>query len=424
MPYAIHKRGAKFCVVKEGGETIACHKTRAQAEAQRRALYASENKSFVVKADDARYMFLISSNSYKDRAKDIVKEKALQQYVAHFEPNPHLFWHGGDPIGEIIAAEMHGPFLLEISRELPDARINLAREGEPAIWVQRAAVWDAIEKNSIPWGASIGFFYQKGDEQDGAFDTILKKETSTLPLEDAANGITLSDVIGGENMSNAVKTKRRNVLELLNLKGKDANQIDAALNEVRSALDNAGWERKEFDQKKVKGLVEEMQARIMEILGELTDDETKKQALADTIAAELMGTATEVATEVATDMPEATMEDVPLPQQFMELAEQVKALADDSLAREEELKAFIPAFIEMTEIVKGLAPLVKEAAIIPELAQKVEALAKIARVTPSGQPSRDAASAVKDLDLAAIKKAMSDGVGETETVFGRKVRKE
>lgn len=43
MPYRIEKQGDKFCVFKEGDDTpIACHDTRQQAEAQRRALYASE----------------------------------------------------------------------------------------------------------------------------------------------------------------------------------------------------------------------------------------------------------------------------------------------------------------------------------------------------------------------------------------------
>lgn len=47
MPWDIKRNygGCKgYAVVKEGGEVEGCHTTRASAEAQRRALYASENK--------------------------------------------------------------------------------------------------------------------------------------------------------------------------------------------------------------------------------------------------------------------------------------------------------------------------------------------------------------------------------------------
>lgn len=49
MPYNIGGRGTYGCsgypVVKEDGEVMGCHTTRAEAEAQQRALYANENKS-------------------------------------------------------------------------------------------------------------------------------------------------------------------------------------------------------------------------------------------------------------------------------------------------------------------------------------------------------------------------------------------
>lgn len=47
MPYKIQKKGAKHCVVKEGGAQIACHDTRAKALAQMRALYANEKAELV-----------------------------------------------------------------------------------------------------------------------------------------------------------------------------------------------------------------------------------------------------------------------------------------------------------------------------------------------------------------------------------------
>lgn len=46
MPWSIEKRGDEYCVVKDSdGETEGCHDSRAKAEAQRRALYASESST-------------------------------------------------------------------------------------------------------------------------------------------------------------------------------------------------------------------------------------------------------------------------------------------------------------------------------------------------------------------------------------------
>ncbi len=48
MPYIVRKNGEKWCVYREGengestGDTFGCHDSEEQAEAQLRALYASE----------------------------------------------------------------------------------------------------------------------------------------------------------------------------------------------------------------------------------------------------------------------------------------------------------------------------------------------------------------------------------------------
>lgn len=151
--------------------------------------YSSVN---IYKSEGTRYLLIVSSNAYKDREDEIVSEKALQEYVKDFKPGkPLLFWHGGEPIGEIIGAEMKGPFLIEVAKELPNADVNLARDKkEPPLIVSISKVWDAIEKHDGKWGASIGFKFEKGDEQDKVYDDILKFETSILPLEAAANAVT------------------------------------------------------------------------------------------------------------------------------------------------------------------------------------------------------------------------------------------
>lgn len=151
---------------------------------------------FIYKQDSLRYAIVIASNAYRDREDEIVRQKALEEYVKDFEPGaPLLFWHGGDPIGEIVHAQMMGSFLVEVARELPNSRINLARSGEDALWVQRKAVWDMMEDPPVALGASIGFKHEKGDEQDGMYDAILKFETSVLPLDSAANVITSTKIV-------------------------------------------------------------------------------------------------------------------------------------------------------------------------------------------------------------------------------------
>jgi hypothetical protein len=375
----------------------------------------AETKSIVFKANDRRYMFLISSNAYRDREGDIVKERALQQYVANFEPTPHLFWHGGDPIGEIVGAKMVGPFLLELSQELPDEMINLQRfDDDKLMLIKRAKVWDVLERNDIAWGASICFGHKQGDEQDHEFDPILKVETSSLPLVKAANGITPSFVIGGKPMSETTKQDRRNWFQKL-LGDESGSELEAAMEGVKAALDKSGLERKEFDVKRTKGLVEEMQARIMEILGELTDDEAKKTALANTIAAELMGTATEVVDET---MPVEEMqdgqnpEDEQLPQAMMELSGQVKALAQESTDVQNEMKELIPAVVELAH-----AFTVKEQEV-NTLEERLLKMEKLMAMTPRAA-STDKKTVVEN---AAIKNEIDKSLRGDKTVLGISVR--
>jgi hypothetical protein len=56
MPYNVGSKGSYGCngypVVKEDGEVMGCHATREKAEAQQKALYASENKSVDEEFDD------------------------------------------------------------------------------------------------------------------------------------------------------------------------------------------------------------------------------------------------------------------------------------------------------------------------------------------------------------------------------------
>lgn len=154
----------------------------------------------VYKDDDGiRHMVIVSSNGYKDRESEYVSAESLQSYVdSQWQgsewagDNVLLFWHDGPAIGEIVHADMEGPFLFEVARERDS--------GLPLVKAYTRAIWDYIENHpEEKWGASIGFGYKPDDKEltdDGpVYHKIRKYETSILPVEYAANAYTVSGVI-------------------------------------------------------------------------------------------------------------------------------------------------------------------------------------------------------------------------------------
>lgn len=163
------------------------------------------NRAWVFKQADSplRLMLIVTANAYIDREQEIVSEKALTAYVescwqgtTFVGDNVHLLWHEGDPIGDIIYADMEGPFLIEVSRERPNAPVNIARRGEEALLTTIKEAWDALEI-AADLAASHRFFYDKTDREDKVYEMIVKTETSTLPRWAAANLITLSEIVKG-----------------------------------------------------------------------------------------------------------------------------------------------------------------------------------------------------------------------------------
>jgi hypothetical protein len=142
--------------------------------------------------DPLRYMILITSNSYEDREKETITTKALEEYEASCYPgeglyhndNRLVYWHDDDaPIGEIIAVNVSGPFLVEVAKELPTAFAKV--------------IWDVAEATDHA-GVSHRFGYlEKDRDPDGTFHRIYKDETTWLPdLGLAANGLTYAGVVG------------------------------------------------------------------------------------------------------------------------------------------------------------------------------------------------------------------------------------
>ncbi len=149
-----------------------------------------------------RLMLLVTSNAYRDREGEIIREKALRQYVESswsdgefIGEDSLLVWHGGDAIGEIIYADMEGPFLIEVARELPDDIVNLAISGEEAVRASIKEVWDGMDSYPDALGTSHRFYHLRRDKQNGVYENIYKFETSILPLDKAANQITSAEIL-------------------------------------------------------------------------------------------------------------------------------------------------------------------------------------------------------------------------------------
>ena len=65
MPWRVVPNGDRFCVVKiDSGETVACHATRAQADAQRRALYANTDYGLQLALQDFDLTDLTDSTDF------------------------------------------------------------------------------------------------------------------------------------------------------------------------------------------------------------------------------------------------------------------------------------------------------------------------------------------------------------------------
>lgn len=153
-----------------------------------------------------RLAVVITSNAYEDRSQETIRQAALEKYVdscwkgdEFVADDPLLFWHGGDPIGQIVFSDTEGPFLLEVAREASNGEVNLADEGEPPALVSVKEFWDRLANEPEEWGASHEFIFFEPDAKDKVYDTILKTESSVLPRQDAANAFTFFSVLSEED---------------------------------------------------------------------------------------------------------------------------------------------------------------------------------------------------------------------------------
>lgn len=385
MPYDAFLRDGKWNVFKlngdnqPSGEALSWHDSQQAAKDQIKAMYASEGKEHapdslksvgyiaprplslweriankqrpgvtVFKRGNARYMFIVTSNGYRDREREYITTQTLKNYVERSwvaddvckTDNDLLFWHEDElvgSIGSIFWADMQGPFLLEVAKE---------GNGEKA-----KRVWDYIEANpQQQWGASHGFRYEtKVLSADGTatYHDIEKFETSVLPLENAANPYTFSGVI--------MSKERDAVLEKM---GIPIAALRGKVADLEKGLAAQGVEHKSAD---VKGIVDNLGTAIDTFLSKVTDNPAPgmKEDLMAAIISSLAVSADSAETAPTDSAPVEQMDtDQPLSDDQQEKldemnSKQIKLL--DTLTTSQT--TITQALIELQNTVKGLTPL-------------------------------------------------------------------
>ena len=152
------------------------------------AIKAFASVSVIKGYDGARYMFMVTSNSYEDRDREFITTKALAHYVDtswkgddFVGMNVLYFEHSGIPIGDVVWCGMEGPFLLELVKERSGVYANKR--------------WNQIERTPGEWGASHGFNFRRSQQVNGTYYKIYKFETTVLKRGKAANLLTFAGVI-------------------------------------------------------------------------------------------------------------------------------------------------------------------------------------------------------------------------------------
>lgn len=295
-------------------------------------------------ADGKRMMFIVTSNSYQDRATQWITSEALTEDVkrhwtgddtAYLGGIRHLFWHWKElgPVGEIVYSDVWGPFLVEVSREIDDP-------------ISYAFYTFAENHPEVDWGASQHFLaFKSQNVPNGTFTRILRDEATTLPREDAANLLTFTGVI-------PMATKRQ---EYLNKMMKEAYGVENASDLLEKGLDTLKAEiAKTGGVHKAAGIQPEQSGDVWSLVVKLTEDiadvfqavdeiktgfagmTDKQKSLEETQIADLMKTVTGLTDQVkavAGELklkPKSAREESGTDEKDLLTVEQVKALREQT----------------------------------------------------------------------------------------------
>jgi hypothetical protein len=450
MPYAITEEHGRYCV---NGK---CYESRADALAYLGALEANVSDAhkslyFTPRSvgifsrvkdgmtiyrgrDGLRYMFIVTSNSYKDRENETIASSALKEYVDKawvvegkcLPRNPLLLWHDGDPIGDIVWTDMEGPFLLEVAKERPNKVIRLTTSGR--IWKSTVkAVWDAIERNDYRYGASHGF-RTDGVSANGVYKHIAKFETSVLPLDAAANPYTFAGVVDDMN--------KDKVLENLLKTPGVADKFRKGVRSVKQELDKRGLEHKALEQTQFKGKLDEALAIIQQAfdkIGGQVPDGFAAATLQNLVAAmagsdgaaepdgdEMMDTAymedDTAAADSTTPVPDEEKTQAP-----MMTGKQLKLI--DKLIRSQE--ALVTDSNDTRDAMVKVAKMVQPLADVPDSIKALTSRLDAVEKRLSGAPRRasvDAATVVEDKKLTEKAKEQAERFEELFPGSGIKIK--
>lgn len=372
-------------------------------------------------ADGLRLMFIVTSNSYRDREREYITTKALARYVEKAwiaddvcdTGNTLRWWHSKGAIGDIVWADMEGPFLIEVAKERPDAPVDLAADDDPPRMGSIKAVWDYQELNpdGLKWGASHGFGFSEKridvTEQSATYDAIEKFETSTLPLSAAANSLTYSGVI---NM-----TERNDVLDKVIGQSGAADQLRKGVQQTVQVLEAQGVEHKAVDAEKVKALLDTLSAKADSFLGGLMDN--PPTGLKEAIVKLVLGAVGE--SEPAADEPPAdnagdttAMTDGGMMGGKAVQAGQVKLL-DDLIQTQASLAA---GQDELVKAIKGLTPLNTLAGEFQALRRDIETV----KAQLAGRPKPASTALETTVEDAALQAEVEKQLDKRDPFWGTK----
>lgn len=164
MPYKIEKKGAKHCVVKEGGAQVACHDDRPAALKQMRALYANEKAELAHDAGDITCWELDCARAFLDfdqmvdhaeavhtfnDIQQMLREKVREEFGQTGDhkagiPWVHVWIQDAAPDWLVFEREAEGETnLYKVGYSIVDNKVTL---GTP-VEVVRRTVYDPVKKD-------------------------------------------------------------------------------------------------------------------------------------------------------------------------------------------------------------------------------------------------------------------------------------
>lgn len=143
------------------------------------------------------YILTWTTNAYEDREEETFALKSIEDYVARNVDNDDKgtfqFWHiPGSDFGDILWQGVAGKFLVEIGK------FKGNEIGKTFKTFFEKYPNGHNEYAPLGWGTSHGFVYQKQDRLDKVYEWFDKKETTVLPLQEAANIYTAAEFMLGD----------------------------------------------------------------------------------------------------------------------------------------------------------------------------------------------------------------------------------